>query len=1109
MKFFLGILSGLLLSGLSLQAQKPVSDTIPFGQPASKSSGNIAWQVEVDTVQTLVINELMAQNSDLFYDSYGDDDDWFEIYNFGEDSILLNHLWFTDNPAEPMKWKIDTTATIYLQPNEYFIIWADDEPEEGFQHANFKLSGDGEYIGIFTDEQEMLDLVHFPGQTPNISYGRSPDGGLDWFFYETPSPGSENTGKTSQIILPVPFCDVQGGLYNGPLTVQLSSPVTDAEIRYTLNADDPTMTSQRYEKPLSIDSTTILKARLFMDGAIQGPVLTNSYLMDGRFYENPVISIVAEDEELFGQHGLIKTNSGIKEVAAHMEYFVEGQTYFASGTGLQLHSAKGGERPTSMRFHARSRYGNDWFDFPFFDAEAPFAFKRLILRNSGNDNVNGYEYNIHFRDLLIHKIAGQSFENPLLSAGKPVNVFLNGEYFGLFNLRDRIDQFYIKTHHHVDESYDLLERAFRYPLNRYVIEGSFDAWDQLLTFADTTGDLSVSEDFDYVASQVDLLNYSNYWMTEVFVGNYDWLSNNVKFWKPADGKWQWIFWDLDHGLGLKFNDYGYVNWNTLEWSLTMSDRAWSNGFNNILMRNLLKNESYRKWFITHFATLLNTAFKFSETEPVLNSMVKKYENDMTYHAAKWNNEMDDWYSAGDTIRTYLEKRPEEVFKHLRDFFGLEEAVTVSLKVFPEAAGAISLDGEKLTESSFSGKYFPDFSYKIEAEPVTGYRFSQWTVNGDPADLDSLSFSGPVEVCAYFLPHDVSTPVQLTEVYFNNREIFDCGDWIEFHYYGFKSLDLSSAVIRDGSGQVLYTFESGTMLDPGSYFVIAEDQQAFREVFPDSVIVYGNLSHGLNDQPKIRLQLQNGTMVKSVDLMNSLNWPELPGEGYSVELRKPALDTKYGANWTLSSNAFGSPGLPNDRVYNFSKPTAIDSTFSNAMPVWVRLNSTNEYFWDPDHHDLAGIDIISLEGPPGRILFNGIPIVDPGIIPPGDLQYEPLEPLRKSTFLTYRVFDRSGEASDPHTLAFRSATDLREHIQQNWKCYPNPATDHMIIETVAGRIDPSRFTLTDLSGKTLLEKHIQPGNSQVRIQLEGIAPGIYFYQLVNPGVILQGKIEVAR
>jgi len=282
----------LLLIPFSLAGQHAIPDTIPMNEARLKGAGNYTVQTEVDSALTIVINEIIARNSGGHRDEAGDDDDWFEIYNFGDQPVRLNNLWFTDDPDEPYKWKLVADSDTLIHPKEYLVLWADEEPNEGILHTNFKLSGDGEYLGIHSEDNLLVDECDFGPQIPNVSYGRYPDGNMNWFFFQLSTPGKENSDPGGTMLLPEPRSSLKGGLYSNPVLLALSTDDDRCEIRYTLDCTDPDTSSMLYSAPLLIDSTTILKARLIKKGALDGPVLVRSFLFELDSFANPVVSIV-------------------------------------------------------------------------------------------------------------------------------------------------------------------------------------------------------------------------------------------------------------------------------------------------------------------------------------------------------------------------------------------------------------------------------------------------------------------------------------------------------------------------------------------------------------------------------------------------------------------------------------------------------------------------------------------------------------------------------------------------------------------------------------------------------------------------------------------------
>ncbi|HDR68278.1 MAG TPA: hypothetical protein ENN61_04425, partial [Bacteroidaceae bacterium] len=294
------LLYGFLVVFLPAYGQFSLPDTIPFGSPLLKGSGEYVVQEMEGNAITVVINELLAKNSGGIRDEAGDDDDWFELLNYGDEPVNLNTLWFTDNKSKPCKWRILSDEPVLLNPGEYMIFWADDEPWEGFNHTTFKLSGDGEYLGIYSGDLNVVDESFFGVQSPNVSYGRFPDGGMSWFYFDNPTPGGPNDRLVNEYLLPLPHSNIQGGIFTDPVSLQLTTGVDRGEIRYTLDCSDPDKHSQLFNDALYIDSTTIVRARIFKEGAVDGPILSLSFLFEDHDYENPVFSLVADPKNLYG-----------------------------------------------------------------------------------------------------------------------------------------------------------------------------------------------------------------------------------------------------------------------------------------------------------------------------------------------------------------------------------------------------------------------------------------------------------------------------------------------------------------------------------------------------------------------------------------------------------------------------------------------------------------------------------------------------------------------------------------------------------------------------------------------------------------------------------------
>ena len=489
-------------------------------------------------------------------------------------------------------------------------------------------------------------------------------------------------------------------------------------------------------------------------------------------------------------------------------------------------------------------------------------------------------------------------------------------------------------------------------------------------------------------------------------------------------------------------------------------------------------------------------------------MTALYRNDMTIHAEHWGRSMSDWENACSIVEDYLRRRPDTVFSHIRDFFGLQDPVPVSIRVEPPGAGTISFSGLKVSDRPMQGKFFPGMEYKLQFEILPGFKMDKFEpFNGN---FDSLEFqlSDSMEIIAYCLPADHSFPIQLSEVYSNNHVSYDAGDWIEFYYYGSGTVNLHNWYITGDDNQLLYTFGKDAIVNPGESFVVAEDLEQFREIYMDPLLIFGDMNHGFTNQTTLTLKTGEGETMIRVELMASPDWPELPEEGFSIELKSMADDAGIGANWELSENCFGSPGQPNYTRFDFHKPLGKDSIFNNNEFHHLGFISTGEFYSDQDHHQLAGISIKEITGP-GQLYLDNTRI-DPGnIYDPADLEFHPHEPFSSATSLTYSFIDKSGQESSDYSIWFNPTLDVPHVNRQSLRVYPVPSRDFCIIELPPDYPDPVGFFLFDMNGKRLKSLYFPGGSREMNIDLTGVGSGIYIYMIKTDLSVVNGKIEVIR
>ena len=1079
-------------------------DTIPLKDAYLKTGSNYIIETVADKNHTLVINEILATNSETNSDENGDYDDWFEVYNFGNETLNLKDYYFTDDKDKPFKWQITSDDNYYIAPGEFVLFWCDNEPNEGDLHTNFKLLSSGEFVGIYTIENVLVDGIEFNEQTTGISYGRYPNGGLNLYIFTTPTPQGSNSDIGFNGSLSIPESDVQGGFYNSVQHVKLSTSDDDCDIYYTTDFSEPTTQSNLYTSPISVNTTTILRVAAFKTGYIQSPVLSLSYIFSRENYENPVISIVANQKDLTGGQGILNGADNI-EIPATMEYLVNGKTVFTSGMGVKLHSKKSNKQ-YSMRFYARSRYGNSWFKFPFFDNMAPNKFKRLIIRNSGNDCVQIKTGNTHFRDQLIQRMANKFTDNSIVSESKPVNVFFNGEYFGLYNLRERVDEYFVETHFPEQEEYDLLERAFGFPGNRNAIEGNWDRWNEILNFVDVEGDMSNNDDYQIAKEKIDIENFTDYWVTEVIMGNYDWLSNNIKFIVPAEGKSRWIYWDTDHGIGYKYSNYGNPNWNTLEWSLTFSDRAWSLGQNNRIVRNLLNNPDYKEYFIKRLCYHLNL-FTPQNINPLIDSVKQLYTNDLQYHVQKWGNSIGQWNENIENVKQYVADRSDFVFQHAKEFFDLDDPVNIEITVEPKMAGVVYFGDTTVALKEFNGRIFPGLQYYIEAKPKSMYKFVGWEGISSDTNFANINITGNMVIKAKFEPLEEVEPLFINEICFNGNYEYGSGDWIEITNVFKGKKNISGYSIYQNS-ELLYEFPEETVIDSGEFIVIAENPEAFQQVYLNKIAVIGKLNSELFSDVEIKFVDKSGNNIrKLIYKMGTNSWPEITENGYSYELKWYDNDSGSPQHWQKSVDRFGSPGLANGESFGFSLPKSVSKTIAIKNSAVHIFSDTLLKYYDTDGHDFVGFKIISVKGSI-RFNYNNVACPINENITSQNFSCRATGVMGNITRIDYTVLDKSGDESMPYQLFLIDSLDWNDYVP-NITIYPMPAKSYFKVD-IEGFCDTKMdVSLYTFDGKLVYSKKGFMADQTAELNISNQKNGTYILQVRYNNNLYSKKVLILR
>lgn len=678
----------------------------------------------------VVINEICPANADINYDPrFYNFSGWVELYNNGNSSVNVGGYYLSDKTDQRNKWRIPS-ATIAAKG--YLLIWCDDT-NTGF-HTNFSLDSEGEDVILSNSSLTIIDQLNFPVQYTNISYGRIANGTPVGYLIN-PTPGQVNTDKTATQRLENPVFSLKSGRYSGTQVLTMSHPRSGIDIRFTTDGSEPTEASTRYTASLSIPQTQTVKAKAFYAGYLPSKSEVRTYFIGEHAFTLPVISLSTKPAYMndntigiyvAGTNGKPGgCNSALRnwnqdwDRHAVMEYFEpDGNKIFDQGVDIRVAGNCSRDNTLkSLAIKARDKYGKNTIDdYQFFETKDLDSFGGFMLRSGGNDF-----YYAQFRDELMQSLPIGQMDIDYM-ANQPTAVYINGDYWGILNLREKIDGDYVESNYGIDkDDVDLIETYGN------AIEGTSDAYWSYMNGLQQQN-LSDPSSFSYIDEHIDVQEYINYLVAEIYYCNTDWPGNNQKFWRQrsTNGKFRWILWDTDFGFGL-YSNQSWATHPTLEFATDPDNTGWPNPAESTLhIRLLLQNPIFRNRFIQTFATAMGTTFNPARVNTMINSFQDRVKTEMPYHVTRWNLNLNNWNNEVQRLRDFAVQRNIYMQGHLASFFGLGDMVSLKVTGTPLEASAFSINGVT-TEGASETTYFSGLSYEVKAQPKPGYAFKEWRI----------------------------------------------------------------------------------------------------------------------------------------------------------------------------------------------------------------------------------------------------------------------------------------------------------------------------------------------------------------------------------------------
>lgn len=735
----------------------------------------------------LVINELMQSNVDCLMENNQYPDSWVELYNAGKNTEKLSEykLGQTQKSGEASSlyssnggwggwWGWGGSSDKEIKPGERVLIFCDGE--SGNQHTTFNLeTGKGCMIYLFKNNSIVDQLPDSLKKqpSPNIAYGRAKDGGDEWGYQLKPTPGAANSGGvcSHKHILDDPLFSVSGKVFREGEEFSLSINVPEGapegtKVAYTTDGSEPTSSKSYASATINITKSTVVRAKLVCSGWLSPRSVTQSYICMDRDVTLPVFSLTTDKKHFYDNSTGILASGNVTDKnkewrrPVNVEFFDNDVSLDSSVINQLCETRVSGNWTRrfplrTLAVYAKKRFGTKHFKYEFFPELRPGSadFKSVLLRNSGND----FPY-LYSRDAIIQAQMAKHCDVDW-QAGRPAIIFINGEYKGMVNIRERSNDDGIYSNYDGLEDIDMVENWGE------LKAGSQQHWNDFNSFKNST------HTYDQWCKQLDVDEFMNVMIANIVHCNLDFPGNNICFWRPtaSGGRWRVQMKDIDYGLGIYDRatntntsdimngdvykikvDYDYIKW--LYTPSMDSHYNWGNGSNSTaLFRNLMSATQFKNDFLDRLAIYMGDFLSFQQTwEDTWEPWSQAIEEEIKHHRELYGLSAGGYQTELEKAKTWLQKRIPYVYQHEQSYYKLGAVTPMTINV-PNDEEAVedadeaedladwkspnsmnlTFNGVKLSRNYYDGKFFVNRAVSLEADDIEGWEITEVYSTGDP------------------------------------------------------------------------------------------------------------------------------------------------------------------------------------------------------------------------------------------------------------------------------------------------------------------------------------------------------------------------------------------
>ena len=584
-------------------------------------------------------------------------------------------------------------------------------------------------------------------------------------------------------------------------------------------------------------------------------------------------------------------------------YNTNGARLLGQDIGFEIHgNCTRNLKQKSFELKARKVYGDNDFSYALFNDKPLNSYRRLLLRAGGQDTKS-----------LLRDVIGQQLTVDRMEidrqAYRPALVYINGQFWGIYGLREKMDEDFVENTYGLDEEtdFDALDDDLT------PMAGSATRWNEFYTYVSNhnAADPAV---YAYIQTQMDVNEFINYQIAEIYAANTDWPQNNIRFWRAytPSSRWRWMLFDMDYGFGLNTNGAGH---NTLRQAMSTKPLY---SYHTLILRKLWANTEFRALFSQRFAVHLNTTYTTARVTDYINTISGTIASMIPAQAQRWTapKSVSAWQTELNKLRTFANKRPATVRGHLKTQLGA--TATPDLTILVIGPGQVAVAGVPV-DGGYSGPHFSGLPITLQALPAPGQEFSHWVETGGTNPTITVTLSAALTRTAVFADEPPPPPlpnIVINEIHYHPRpESTDepNKEFVELYNAGATSADLSGYTIS----AISYTFPANSVVEPGEYVVVAANSADLLFATLDADDVF-DFNWGDTDSQKlsnsseaVTLRHSDNRVVDTVTYDDDPPWPDAADDDdKTLSLLDETLDNTIAASWAASRQIDGTPGAAN-------------------------------------------------------------------------------------------------------------------------------------------------------------------------------------------------------